>query len=237
MNRLYLCTKEITPEELRGMLDALGLRFQFMLLEHFDKVEPGVYAPQFIRPPWLNRARFFGADYELRCRRKGERLWTVLASERRMPGRTGDEEEVLYHREQCRKINLWGKLLVPSTHKSSRHSLLFKFRRWLRAYPSRDVTACNGAALSAYWDRLLSALGRSSMREKPRWYEERLMQPISYPLCKAPLRVRLLRSPPEAPGFVDLEVKEYLDEVENVVAHRFVRFLPHERAEKKTKEA
>jgi hypothetical protein len=170
VNHVYLYLKAIGPGELRPLLDTLGLPFKFMILEHFDKVEPGIYTPGLLRPAWLNRARFFGAEFELRCRLKAERLWTVLTSERQLPEATGEEEVALYQGHRFRAVNLWGRL-IP----------------------------------------------RSSTCETPRWYEERLMQPISYPV-------------PEAPDQVDLVVKEYLDQVGGVVAHRFVGFLPHKHA-------
>ena len=102
--------------------------------------------------------------------------------------------------------------------------------------------AGNGRGESISGGKLLT---HASTNEMPCWYEERLIQPICYPQPRVPLQVRLrrfLRSltrpvTSEAFAFVDLEVKEYIDEMGNMAAHRFIGFSAREEADRKAWEA
>src|SRR5438552_3563693 len=52
----------------------------------------------------------------------------------------------------------------------------------LRAYPSRDVTACNRTLLSAYWDRLLALCTQAEVTLYGPWKANDVSAPKATPL-------------------------------------------------------
>jgi len=119
MNTLYLYANEISVGDLKQFLDKIGLGFNYIILEFYDRVVFEKFALNLVADEdTLNRGRVFSNEHEIKWRKKGNKFVVVLMAEKVLNGKVAPEFkdgplEVTYAK-RCEPedgLLLWGEYL------------------------------------------------------------------------------------------------------------------------------
>jgi hypothetical protein len=160
MNTLYLYGTEISVGDLKQFLRKIELTFNYIILEFYDRVIFEKFDLKFVTDEdVLNRVRAFSNEYELKCRRKGDKFVVALTAEKALNGRVAQEfdgepiKETYAKREPEDGFPLWGEYLDQvEVNGKMRHRWFEKRIPHPQLYPVDDESSYIGLKIVDYYD-------------------------------------------------------------------------------------